>query len=851
MFTGTRDERPKGPAADEQQRACRPAAPAAACPYGRAGKRARTARHEGLVRTANPEWTWEYEGYDPAAERLRESLCTLGNGYFATRGAVPESAAGLVHYPGTYAAGCYNRLESTVAGRTVVNEDLVNLPNWLPLRFRIHSAEGPPGQWFTPDSHSFLAYRHTLDLRRGTLTRTFRYRDGRAGVLGVEQIRAVHMADPHLALLRTVFTAEDWSGEIEVESAIDGDVLNGNVHRYRSLSRNHLAHVQTGTEESETVWLGCRTNSSDVGIAMAARTVVSGGRPASSLLHPARHRAVRRLVIPLAPGVPVVVDKTAALHTSRDRAIGDPLGAAVDRASTAADFDALMAGHTTAWAQLWRHADIRVPGQAGRVLRLHLFHVLQTLSPHTADLDVGVPARGLHGEAYRGHVFWDELFVLPYLNLHFPEVSRALLDYRHRRLPRACRAARETGRAGAMYPWQSGSDGREETQQLHLNPRSGRWLPDRTRLQHHVGSAIAYNVWRYCEATGDTEFLHTKGAEMVLQIARFWADTAALDPGTGRYRIRGVVGPDEYHDGYPGAERPGLDDNAYTNVTAAWVLGRAVDLVGRLPAWRRRELFERVELDAGEPARWEEVSRRLRVPHHRGVISQFDGYGDLAELDWDGYRERYGDIRRLDRILEAEGDTVNRYQASKQADVLMLGYLFSPAELRQLFGRLGYDLDDRLWHRTVDYYLRRTSHGSTLSGLVHGWVLARVRRADAWSYCREALEADIADIQGGTTGEGVHLGAMAGTLDLVQRGLTGLETRENALWLDPVPLPALSEYGFPLRYRGHWGVGVRLRSGQLEIAVPESRESPIRVVLTDQAVTVAPGETCTLVLPAG
>ncbi|AWI27474.1 glycoside hydrolase family 65 protein [Streptomyces tirandamycinicus] len=803
------------------------------------------------MRTANPEWTWEYEGYDPAAERLRESLCTLGNGYFATRGAVPESAAGLVHYPGTYAAGCYNRLESTVAGRTVVNEDLVNLPNWLPLRFRIHSAEGPPGQWFTPDSHSFLHYRHTLDLRRGTLTRTFRYRDGRAGVLGVEQIRAVHMADPHLAVLRTVFTAEDWSGEIEVESAIDGDVLNGNVHRYRSLSRNHLAHVQTGTEESETVWLGCRTNSSDVGIAMAARTVVSGGRPASSLLHPARHRAVRRLVIPLAPGVPVVVDKTAALHTSRDRAIGDPLGAAVDRASTAADFDALMAGHTTAWAQLWRHADIRVPGQAGRVLRLHLFHVLQTLSPHTADLDVGVPARGLHGEAYRGHVFWDELFVLPYLNLHFPEVSRALLDYRHRRLPRACRAARETGRAGAMYPWQSGSDGREETQQLHLNPRSGRWLPDRTRLQHHVGSAIAYNVWRYCEATGDTEFLHTKGAEMVLQIARFWADTAALDPGTGRYRIRGVVGPDEYHDGYPGAERPGLDDNAYTNVTAAWVLGRAVDLVGRLPAWRRRELFERVELDVDEPARWEEVSRRLRVPHHRGVISQFDGYGDLAELDWDGYRERYGDIRRLDRILEAEGDTVNRYQASKQADVLMLGYLFSPAELRQLFGRLGYDLDDRLWHRTVDYYLRRTSHGSTLSGLVHGWVLARVRRADAWSYCREALEADIADIQGGTTGEGVHLGAMAGTLDLVQRGLTGLETRENALWLDPVPLPALSEYGFPLRYRGHWGVGVRLRSGQLEIAVPESRESPIRVVLTDQAVTVAPGETCTLVLPAG
>src|SRR5205085_10583918 len=141
--------------------------------------------------------------------------------------------------------------------------------------------------------------------------------------------------------------------------------------------------------------------------------------------------------------------------------------------------------HRTAWAQLWRHAVLDVPNSAGPILRLHLFHVLQTLSPHTAELDVGVPARGLHGEAYRGHVFWDELFVLPYLNLHFPEVSRASLDYRHRRLPAACRSAREVGRAGAMYPWQSGSDGREGTQQLHLNPRAGRWLPDHAHRQPH------------------------------------------------------------------------------------------------------------------------------------------------------------------------------------------------------------------------------------------------------------------------------------------------------------------------------------------------------------------------------
>ncbi|MEH0416766.1 glycoside hydrolase family 65 protein [Streptomyces sp. B21-083] len=796
------------------------------------------------------EWTWEWKGYDPTAERLRESLCTLGNGYFATRGAVPECRAGLVHYPGTYAAGCYNRTESTVAGRQVVNEDLVNLPNWLLLRFRLRRPEGAWGPWFTPRPHALLDHRHTLDLRHATLTRAFRHRDERAGVVAVEQTRLVHMGDPHLAALRTVFTAEDWSGEVEIESCLDGEVLNGNVHRYRALNHQQLTQVRTGSREPHTVWLTCRTSTSDISVAMAARTVVTDRPPTSSELRPARHRAVHRLVVPLAPGRPVAVEKTVALHTSRDTAISDPLGAAVERVSSAAAFVGLLNSHVAAWERLWRRAEIEVPGQSGRVLRFHLFHLLQTLSPHTADLDVGVPARGLHGEAYRGHVFWDELFVLPYLNLHFPEVSRALLNYRYRRLPRACEAAAATGRRGAMYPWQSGSDGREETQEWHLNPSSGRWLPDHSRLQHHVGSAIAYNVWQYCEATGDTEFLHTRGAEMLLQIARFWADLADFDPDTERFHIRGVVGPDEYHDAYPGADLPGLEDNAYTNVTAAWVLGRALDLLRRLPAWRREELRDRIRLDDDEPLKWEEISRRLWVPFHRGVISQFQGYDDLAELDWNAYRTRYDHIRRLDRILEAEGDTVNRYKASKQADVLMLGYLFSPGELRQLFERLGYDLDDDIWRGTVDYYLRRTSHGSTLSGLVHGLVLARARRAEAWQYIHEALEADIADIQGGTTGEGIHLGAMAGTLDLVQRGLTGLETREDALWLDPVPLPALSEYGFSLRYRGHWGVGVRRRSGQLEIAVPDSEESPIRVVLADRAVTIAPGETCTLVLPA-
>ncbi|MFE7233112.1 glycoside hydrolase family 65 protein [Streptomyces sp. NPDC001231] len=787
--------------------------------------------------------TWAYDGYDAAQERLREALCALGNGRFATRGALPECAADEVHYPGTYLAGCYNRIVSHVAGRQVENEELVNLPDWLPLRFRLAG-----GAWLTPDTAPVLEHHQALHLDPGVLERRTRYGLGDGRTLTVRQQRIVHMADPYLAALRTEFTAEGGPADLEVEAAVDGGVTNAGVRRYQDLDGRHLTQVHTGTAAPDTVWLRCRTRTSDIRIGLAARLTAdqAAGPVGTRHEHP---RAIQRVRLSLVPGSAATLDKTAALHTSRDLAISDPLDAAIDRVGAAPGFAGLLESHRTAWGRLWRRAAIDVPGEPGRILRLHLFHVLQTLSPHTADLDVGVPARGLHGEAYRGHVFWDELFVLPYLNLHFPEVSRALLHYRHRRLERACSAARAIGRRGAMFPWQSGSDGREETQRLHLNPRSGRWLPDHSHLQHHVGSAVAYNVWRYCEASGDAEFLHTKGAETLFQIARFWADSATWDEHLGRHRILGVMGPDEYHDAYPDAERPGLDDNAYTNVTAAWVLERALEALRVLPEPRRRELVERTGVDGAELDQWEHVSRTLHVPFHDGVISQFEGYGGLAEFDWAGYRERYGDIRRLDRILEAEGDSANRYKASKQADVLMLGYLFSPAELCALLGRLGHRFDGDLWRRTVDYYLDRTCHGSTLSGLVHGWVLARARRAEAWAFVQEALRSDIADVQGGTTGEGIHLGAMGGTLDLVQRGLTGLETREGALWLDPAPLPELSSYGVSMRYRGHWGVRLRLEHGRIRIAVPESDGSPIDVRLADRAVSVQPGETCALVLP--
>ncbi|MFG1703059.1 pyridoxamine 5'-phosphate oxidase family protein [Nonomuraea sp. M3C6] len=717
-------------------------------------------------------WILTYEGFDPAAEGLREALCTLGNGRFATRGATPD---GRPRTPGTYMAGCYDRLDSNVAGRTVTNEDLVNLPDWLPLRFAT-----PGSDWFRPQRADLPLYRHELDLRHGVLLRELRWRDGEGRTTLVRQRRLVSMADPYLAALETTFTAENWAGPLRVHATLEGRVANCGVPRYRDLRGDHLTGHATGSED-DLAWLTAVTRSSHITVALAAR--IDTDAPARPSL--AQDHITSDHVLDLAPGEPARLTKIVALTTSRDPASHDARSAALRHVRRAPRFDHLLARHEAAWERLWRRACLDVDGpELTRIVHLHIFHLLQTLSPHTADLDAGVPARGLHGEAYRGHVFWDELFVQPWLDLRFPEISVGLLRYRWRRLPEARDAARAAGHDGAMFPWQSGSDGREETQTLHLNPASGRWLPDRSHLQRHVGLAIAYNVWQHYLATGS---MPPWCAELLLDIARFFASLA--EPANGRYEIRGVMGPDEYHDSYPGATAPGLANNAYTNVMTVWLMMRARDTA---------ELAPHLAPTAAELARWDDVGRRMRVDFHDGVISQFTGYADLRELDWDRYRG----VRRLDRALEAEGDDVNRYKASKQADTLMLCYLLPGDELTAILRRLGYPVEPGLIPRTISYYLERTSHGSTLSAIVHAWVLARSNRAQSWEFFTEALQSDLKDVQRGTTAEGIHLGAMGGTLDLLQRCYLGLELRRDGLHLDPLVPDRLGLLSMPIRYHG-------------------------------------------------
>ena len=769
-----------------------------------------------------PEWRLRYEGWDPAAEPLREALCALGNGRFATRAAAPERRAGGPHYPGTYAAGVFNRLADEIDGHRIENESIVNLPDWQSFTFRIEDSD-----WLDLSASTVRDYVQELDLRRGVLTRRFRVEDAEGRRTSVAQRRLVSMAQPFLAALECTLLAENWSGRVTVRSGIDGRVTNSGVERYRGLSCRHLTDCVPGVADDDLITLTATTSQSRIRVALAARhRVLTDGTPVPvetvPLVEPGF--AAVELTVDLTSGRALTVEKLAALCTSRDRGIGEPSEAARDELARAGGLAAVLARHELAWDHLWYRCDVEVggPARVSSVLRLHVFHLLQTVSMNSIDLDVGIPARGLHGEAYRGHVFWDEVFVLPFLVLRLPEVARAMLLYRWRRLPQARAAAAAMGLRGAMFPWQSGSTGAEESQTLHLNPASGRWLPDNSARQRHIGLAVAYNTWRFFEATGDLDFLAMYGAETILDVATFFADLATYDPTTDRFDICGVMGPDEYHDALPGTDRQGLDDNAYTNVMTAWVLARALNCLDILPPGRRHELLDALDIRRADLERWDHVGRKLRLCWHDDdagtrVLSQFRGYDRLEEFDWAGYAARYPDIGRLDRILEAEGDSPNRYKLSKQADVLMIFQLLNAEEFYRVLDGLGYPHDEHTIPRTISYYLARTSHGSTLSRVVHSWVLARSDRGQAWRYFVEALESDIADRQGGTTAEGVHLGAMASTVDLLQRGFTGLETRANLLGFEPYLPDALTGMSFRLRYRRHLEVQARITHDSLTL----------------------------------
>lgn len=788
-------------------------------------------------------WSLSYHDYSRESEGHREALCTVGNGYFGTRGALEESDANgqkdsPTNYPGTYIAGVYNRLESEVAGRTIVNEDFVNCPNWLSTTFRIGN-----GDWLDLNQVEIISFTRRLDFRDGVLHKKVVVRDSAGRETLIESSRLASMAQPHLAALKYTITPLNYSGRISIRSGLDGRVINAGVERYRQLSSKHLEPIAEGAND-EASYIVVQTNQSRIRIAEAAKLLISanGERVDSEVTLDKTPGAVYSIFdLEARKGSPICVDKLVAIYTSRES--DNPLEAAREALQEVNSFDEVRQPSAAAWADIWKRIDVQITGDrlAQKLLRFNQYHCMITASPHNADLDAGIPARGLHGEAYRGHIFWDELFILPFYSLHFPDTVKSVLLYRYRRLDRAREYAKEHGYEGAMFPWQSGSDGREETQVLHLNPMSGEWGPDYSSLQRHVSLAIAYNVWQYVWISGDTEFLETYGAEMFLEICRFWASKASYNEKMGRYEIDKVMGPDEYHEKYPNSATGGLKDNSYTNIMVVWAFNRAFDILGQLSGRARERVAERINLTEEELERWGDISRKINIPlSDNGILEQFDGYFELRELNWEAYRNRYGNISRMDRILKAEGKSPDEYKVTKQADVLMTFYNLSADEVVKALNGAGYSATDDLLRLNFDYYFQRTSHGSTLSSLVHSYLANLIGNEElSWQLYMDALKSDYVDIQGGTTKEGIHTGVMAGTALLALKAYAGLNMDGEQVRVNPCLPAAWREVRFNIGFRGDRYYFV-VAPARVEVKVDSACQETVDIFVRGHKITVTP-----------
>jgi trehalose/maltose hydrolase-like predicted phosphorylase len=828
-----------------------------------------------IIDGLSPEnWQMTYDSYLPELEGQRESLCSLGNGYFCTRGVMPESYDDGVHYPGTYLAGGYNRVPFKSGDYEFEQDQLVNMPNWLSVKFKINDED-----WFDIQNVELVNYKQRLDLREGVLHRTVRFIDRAKRETTVYHRSFVHMRHQHLAGLEMTITAHNWSGSLTIRSAIDGRVMNNSTRMLQDEDKKHFDYFNS-TISGDSLHLAVVTKQSRLIISVSARNRLFKDNQSISAVENDVAEAgyvAQEMKVFVETNSSITLEKIVALYTSRDRGISEASQSSSHAAKTAADFNYLLLEHIESWSHLWSKFDLNVDSKCTQIgtnpsLLLHLsaFHCLQTASPHTIDLDVGLPARGWSGEGYQGHVFWDALFVYPFINFRMPSISASLLTYRYRRLDAAREIASSLGAKGARFPWQSASDGREETPQFDWNSDKQTWSIDNSALQVHVNAAIAYDIWQYYQVTADLNFMQSYGAEMLFEIARFFATFALKNKVSGRFEIHGVVGPDEFHTKYPGADGFGINNNAYTNLMAVWTLTAALEMLEILPLDHREQLLERLRIDKAELLHWDAVSRLMFVPiMEDGVISQFEGYERLAEFPTlaDGSLN----LSRLKHVLETEGGTPNEYRVCKQADVLMLFYIFSAAELQELFHRLGYKFEPSDIVKSIAYYLPKTANDSTLSRIAHAWVLSRLNREyswklltgdegriklvpeavkqqlRSWSVLVEALNSDYLADHHANAREGIHLGAMAGTLDIVQRCYTGIVARRDVLWLNPRLPSALASLSLNLQYRGQL-LHLQITQDQMKISARHSIAQTVRIGFQDVVYELNAGEVRTFLL---
>lgn len=679
-------------------------------------------------------------GFQLVREHEIESRFTVGNGAAGVRGALSEGSA--ISSPGTRLAGAW---VPGIGGIPMV----ALAPEWTNMRVRA----GDDELALDEDGGD---HRRVLDMAQGIYWRTWRHEGEEGRITQLRVARFASMADRRVLAERIEITTVNWSGNLEIEARV---LTPPYWWRTGPATWVGPAQAALALELRSDGAPDERSDEEGAPIPPLDAPPSASERPASSesLATVARWRVVTQ------PGMVWRLDRIDTV--TRSKGPQAPEDVAAETLATGLDRAAYE--HATACRTRVEALDVTLEGDVPlqQALAFATHHLVAAADPEDEHVSIG--ARALTGPVYMGHVFWDtEIWLMPVYTLTWPRAARAMAMYRWHTLPAARERARQMGYRGALFAWESADTGADVTPPMVVLPDGLVAAVLSGAMEHHVSADVAWAAWHYWTWTGDDVYLQEAGAEVILETARFWASRGALE-ADGRFHIRHVIGPDEYHED--------VDDNAYTNGMAAWNLQRGAEvarvMARRWPA-RWRALESALGLTDAEIATWEPHAAAMHIgwDPKTGLIEQFQGYFALEDIDLQALLPR---VLPVDMLLGTP--RVRGSQIVKQADVVLLLHL------------LGDRFPPEVHEANFRYYEPRTAHGSSLSPPIHALAAARLGDfATADRYLRQTAAIDLED---GNAAGGIHIGALGGLWQAVVFGYAGLRIGGDGPALSP-RLPA-------------------------------------------------------------
>lgn len=724
----------------------------------------------------NKLWTIQQTSFSSSELQHNETVFMQGNGYMGTRGAFEE------HYPGeertTFVHGVFDDVP-------IVFTELVNFPDWLEMEIIL------AGERFRMTDGQLLEFERSLDLRNGLLSRNVLWRSPKGLTTRLEFRRFMSLADVHLTCMQVTITALDYNGTLEIRSGLNSQTDN--------LNYKHWEWMEQGFED-HTLWLKLETRTTKIVVGMAEKLQIADEEKVESDFWDVKSYPTLRLKTTISAAKPLKIEKIAAIFTSRDD--GNPMESSKMKLASLPKlaWDELWRPHVFCWEEYWNKSDVVVEGdeKAQLALRFNLYNLLIAASRDDEHVNIG--AKTLSGYGYRGHSFWDtEIFILPFFTFTQPDIARNLLSYRYHNLAGAREKAQANGFDGAQFPWESAGSGREVTPTWVPNPNDPTkliriWTGD---IQIHISADIAYAIWQYWCVTADDTFMAERGAEIILDTARFWASRAEWNAEKEQYEFNNVIGPDENHDH--------VDNNAYTNYLVAWHLKLAVWLVDWLKNHdliAANRLFKRLKLNTNDIDRFKEIAEKIYRPFDADtkLIEQFDGFFDLRYIDLKALEGRKESIQGMLGIEET-----NQTQVLKQPDVIMLMSLLPDK----------FDLE--VVRKNYEFYTKRTdlSFGSSLGLSIQSILASRLGKIDqAYDYFLQVAFTDIDNLRGNAE-DGIHAASAGGLWQTIVFGFAGLRYDEKGWSLNPQLPPTWKRLAFKFQWRGE-EINVDIRPERME-----------------------------------